>query len=482
MKLVKSLLEKCVCLALGVFLAALGLYLFKALSGPSLRPWHTWKPASEFHFHTDSITDLQGYLTLENDLFNELDAFQRKVKASRISRYSPNYRLAFPVDRFDWNRSVELKSASASGAVLMLHGMSDSPYSLRSLSYTFRRQGYHVLVLRLPGHGTAPSSLTRGSWEDMAKAVRLAILHLRKSLSPGRPLYLVGYSNGAALALEYALNSLENDQLPRPAGMILISPALTVTPAARFSRLIIAASHLPGLQKLAWLSRLPEYDPYKYNSFAINAGYQVYRLAEQVQKNLGTLRQKRKMADFPPVLAIQSVVDTTVSSRAVVDQLMAHLHSGRDELILFDVNRDADIVSLFARNDQEELASFMQEPTNYGLTLVTNRNPESPEVWEKRRPIGQGMITATPLQLQWPVGVYSLSHVALPIPPDDPVYGVGTEDKPTLGRVELRGEQRLLLVPADQLMRLRYNPFYNYMEKRILEFARRTADASRTQP
>lgn len=60
----------------------------------------------------------------------------------------------------NWNRSFELNADAQVGGVLLLHGMSDSPYSLRALSETFNRRGYQVLGLCLPGHGTAPSGLT----------------------------------------------------------------------------------------------------------------------------------------------------------------------------------------------------------------------------------------------------------------------------------------------------------------------------------
>jgi hypothetical protein len=76
-----------------------------------------------------------------------------------------------------------------------------------------------------------------------------------------------------------------------------------------------------------------------------------------------------------------------------------------------------------------------------------------------------------PLGLQWPAGVYSLSHVAVPFPADDWVYGRPPEGAVghgvQLGLVEARGERDLLRVPASQLIRLRANPFWGYVEERI---------------
>jgi len=41
---------------------------------------------------------------------------------------------------------------------------------------------------------------------------------------------------------------------------------------------------------------------------------------------------------------------------------------------------------------------------------------------------------------------------------------------PTLGSLQPRGERSLLQVPVSQLMRLRYNPFYPYLQQRVLAF------------
>jgi hypothetical protein len=73
--------------------------------------------------------------------------------------------------------------------------------------------------------------------------------------------------------------------------------------------------------------------------------------------------------------------------------------------------------------------------------------------------------------MAWPRGVYSLSHVAIPFAPDDPVYGSsGNEHKNgyqglPLGALQPRGETHLLTAPLSQLMRLRHNPFYAYVEQ-----------------
>ncbi len=71
--------------------------------------------------------------------------------------------------------------------------------------------------------------------------------------------------------------------------------------------------------------------------------------------------------------------------------------------------------------------------------------------------------------------IYSLSHIAPPIPPDDPLYG-GPDAGPSpgiqLGNLALRGERGALRVAASDVLRLRWNPFYAYLEERVLAFVR----------
>jgi len=75
--------------------------------------------------------------------------------------------------------------------------------------------------------------------------------------------------------------------------------------------------------------------------------------------------------------------------------------------------------------------------------------------------------------LSWPKDIYSLTHVALPFPPQDTLYGGHPQDKSPgiqLGAISLRGERSVLQIPAADMLRLHWNPFYPYVELRVLEF------------
>jgi alpha-beta hydrolase superfamily lysophospholipase len=361
----------------------------------------------------------------------------------------------------------------------MLHGYSDSPYSLRSLARLLHQSGGEVLGLRIPGHGTAPSALIQTTFADMAAAVRIGARHLGGKLG-GKPIFIVGYSNGGALAAHYALASLEDSSLPRPAGIILISPEIGIAEIAAYSDWQARLGDLLGLDKLAWNAVQPEYDPYKYNSFAVNAGYQAYQATVEIQSQLDRLEKQGRLGEIQPILAFQSAADATVEAPALLTKLFDRLKPGAHQLVLFDVNRIYKAQGLITTSlDVEDL---LAGPTRaYDVSVLTNRDNDSAPVVAHERPAGDSAVTATELGLDWPEEVYSLSHIALPFPPDDPLYGEGSgSENPgiRLGRLDLRGENRTLAIPNTAMTRQHWNPFFAYLSDRTRAFVMREADTT----
>jgi hypothetical protein len=232
-------------------------------------------------------------------------------------------------------------------------------------------------------------------------------------------------------------------------------------------------SVVPGLERLAWTQILPEFDPFKYNSFATNAGDVVHRLTRSVASRVGSRARAGANADFPPTLVLQSTVDATVSTDAIVDRLLRQLPPDRHELVLFDINRFAVKSMLLISDPGPVTARLMADDTlPFAVTLVANETPKTMEVHAFRKPpFSPEASPAEPLNLSWPMDVVSLSHVALPIPPDDPLYGrrpPENEDVLFLGQMPLQGERGLLKLSGDWLLRLRHNPFYRFLEARAL--------------
>ena len=310
------------------------------------------------------------------------------------------------------------EAADLRGGALLIHGLTDSPYSMRALAARLNARGYYTLSLRMQGHGTVPGGLVTPTWEDWAAAVRMGARHVRKVVGADRPLVLVGYSNGGALVTKYALDALEDATLPAPATLILVSPMIGVSPAARLARFISMLG--PVVDKARWIDVVPEYNPFKYNSFPANAGTQTFRLTHALGSQLTRAQRDGLLQRMPPVLAFQSVVDTTVSTPAVAYDLLDHLPAGRNELVLFDLNRHAG-VDAFTRPEAVLPRLIGGGARPYTVTLVTNANPDTAELSAMSVAAGATALTAEPLGLSWPDQMYSLSHIALPFPGGRPV-------------------------------------------------------------
>jgi alpha-beta hydrolase superfamily lysophospholipase len=445
-----------------------------------LAPWHTEALTEEFtaDMAGDEVRSLPDYLELEERLFRQLD--ERVVGKTpagpehALMRYSRG--SAADPNRWprNWNRTFVLEADAPIGGVLLLHGMSDSPYSLRAIGKSLNRVGYLVIGLRLPGHGTAPSGLTTVTWRDMAAAVRLAMMHLADEL-PDKPLHIIGYSNGGPLALDFALEAVAEFDMPVPASLVLVSPAIRVHPASALARFKAALSVLPGLGDLAFLAVMDEFDPFNYNSFATNAGAQVHAVTRDVDRRIRAL-SREAAAELPPILALKSTVDSTVTTEAIVDRLLMRLPAGRNELVLFDINRSAAAKSTLLITDPAPLTERLlaDDGLPFAVTFVTNEGPESVDVVARHKPpFSLEKFGVEPLGLRWPRGLVSLSHVALAFPPDDPLYGQTpprNSDLVFLGDIAIRGERGLIRIPADWLLRQRYNPFYSYLEARVLQW------------
>lgn len=460
----------------GIVIALLAGGIFLLNLQPDLSVWHTAELEDEFT--TESKIHYFGeYLALEERLFKQLDeavyAQIRPEEKHAINRFHKGS-LADP-DQWpiNWNRSFEMPVTRPVAGVLLLHGLSDSPYSLRSLGEKLSKTGIHVLGLRIPGHGTAPSGLVNVKWEDMAAAVVLSMHHLKETLGD-RPLYMVGYSNGGALAVQYMLSTLDTASLPRTSGVVLISPEIGVAKVAALAVWQGRIGRLLGLPKLAWNSVLPEYDPYKYNSFAVNAGDQAHRLTSEIQGQISRHAKSGGLSDLPPILAFQSVVDATVRAPALIEGLFNRLPQGNHELVLFDINRLESGNPLVNFKPLNQIYALLDKPTlPYSLAYVSNQTGSTRKVAVTQKNAASRRETILPLSSTWPAGVYSLSHIALPFSPDDPLYGgdaAGESPGIQLGNVVLRGEKGALRINPTSLLRMHWNPFYDYLEQRVVNF------------
>jgi alpha-beta hydrolase superfamily lysophospholipase len=472
----------------GSLVLALGFSLFAVSALAPLEPWHRETLDEEFKARQHRGLDFDGYLQQEQRLFDELrrvtagwDAGRESYALSRFNPAAPLNRLA---DDTTHNRSFRLTPASPVGQALLMHGLTDSPHSMRAMADALSARGFEVTVLRLPGHGTLPSMLVDVSMADWTAAVELAARDVASRLRPGQPYYLGGYSTGATLALLHTLQALQDPSLARPSRVLLMSPAIEITSAALLAEVIdfFAVLPVPLLEKVRWQSVEPEFDPVKYNSFPVNGSRQVKRATRALRAALDDAAAAGRLAGMPPVITWQSVVDSTVGAVGTVDTLYARLPGPAHRLVMFDVNRLQALVSVQrpAARTLIERAALGQR--GYTLDVVSNRDAGSSRIAVHRLAPDGGKRTID-TTLDWPTGIVSLGHVAMPFRPDDSVYGFlpgsGRDGIPSIGSLLLRGESGALTVSLGSLTRLRSNPFWPLIEADVADLVADDLTAAR---
>jgi alpha-beta hydrolase superfamily lysophospholipase len=450
--------------------------VFQSERQPDLAPWHTWAPR-EADAAEIARLDWPGWLGQEEQLNREVELHMRtalaaseRVRANRYYEGSPLYPGHFAQN---WNRSFELlPTGEPRGAVVLLHGLSDSPYSLRHVARVYVAHGFAAIGIRLPGHGTVPAGLTSVHWQDWRAAARLAVREARRLAGPGKPIHIVGYSNGGALAMQYTLDSLTEPGLDVPARVVLFSPMIGLTRFARFAGVAGWPALLPRFSKTAWLDIIPEFNPFKYGSFPVNAAVQSYELTQVLGEQLSNAVASGALSRLPPILAFQSVVDSTVAGEAVFSTLFSKVPANRSEIVLFDVNRATPLELLMSHDSLQLLGQMLPAgPQAYRITVIGN-SPGALRLTESNRLPGTGAREDHPLELEYPRGFFSLSHVALPFPCDDSLYGTEPDSENFgvhLGNQEPRGERGTLIRGADTLVRASCNPFFPYVIHRLEE-------------
>jgi esterase/lipase len=276
----------------------------------------------------------------------------------------------------DGNAPFELKPTAGDFAgrkktfrrgVLLTHGLTDSPYFMRPLAEFFRQNGFRVMAILLPGHGTQPGDLLDVRWQNWAEAVAYGTDRLAEEVDE---IYLAGFSAGAALSIYQSLRD------SRVQGLFLFSPALKISPRAKWANLHKLYSWL--IPSAKWVDIKPDRDIYKYESFPKNAAAQMHALTEELRAEL----QAHELNI--PVFAAASADDTTVDISATVECMASTQHPS-SKLVLYSTEPDKTPPGIPAEK----------------LELVNSVLPEQK--------------------------ILNSAHTAIVLPADDPHYGAAGE-------------------------------------------------------
>lgn len=368
--------------------------------------------------------DFQGYVAATREMLRKAHAGKAPELLERIIDGNAPFALE------PGNEAAVGQNRQYRRGVLLVHGLTDSPYSVRALAGFFREQGFRVMAVLLPGHGTRPGDLLEVRWQEWARAVAYGMEQLAREADE---VYLAGYSAGATLAVRQALLD------ERVRGLFLFSPAFRVSPFARLARLHKAYSWIWPAAR--WVDIKPDEDIFKYESFTKNAAYQMHALI----RDLRAQSPRRELTI--PVFSAASEDDTTVNSSATLAFMARLRHDVPSHLVYYATDTERVLPDL--RPAQIELVSSVLPEEN----------------------------------------VVSFSHLSLLVPPEDAHYGrageysnclhyfPGEMEKFTVCRRDgghiAQGEVTRERLREGMMRRLTYNPRYRELESSLQRFIER---------
>ncbi len=320
---------------------------------------------------------------------------------------------------------------------LLVHGLTDSPFLMQDLG---RRLADACLLVRsivLPGHATVPGDLLYVKYGAWVEALQYGIQSFQD-----RPtdLFVVGFSTGAATALYNQLTGGAGSEMVK--ALVLLSPAIEVKSRFAFAadwykiREVFVALDVKSREEFEakmWLDIAPDEDHVKYESFAKNAGDQIYDLTKEIE-DLGADR-----LSMPLFIAI-SEDDNTVNAKGAID-FFAASRDPRSRLILYTKAPNA------GKDDDPRL---VRRPSAY---------PDE--------------------------RILDFSHTAIPVAPDNRHYGRHGDYKNCMHYLEKPdkwakckasdpevrlGENTKENLERHTIQRLTYNPDFDHLAVAIVEF------------
>ncbi|WP_166421132.1 alpha/beta fold hydrolase [Pseudoalteromonas sp. Z1A8] len=415
--------------------------------------------ASDFKFIIKSKQ--QGLLRFENEYTHQRFNYQALLPFSdyldyeykHINKAKPHANMPCPVITQTYRQLVtqgkrkpdptiadiiapfELTYPNSNKVALLIHGLTDSPFTYHDLAQVYYQQGYTVRTILLPGHGSAASALLNVEVSQWQQAIKYGV---ERSVQDFDEVILAGYSTGAALLIDYATKQTVS---PKIKALMLYSPGSE--PHNKYGWI---AKWIDAIPFVNWIDKDADVDFAKYESFPLNAAAASYDAMSLASISSLNKRPALKL----PIFSVLSDIDTTIDTRTTL-KLLSTLHQGNSVKY-----KPLDTLVLYGNTDIL--------PPDFTSDYIVS-NPQ-----------------CTTLQCK---KIHGISHIAVVNSPQNPHYGINatyrncgsfinddllyktckTTKKPQLGE---RTSANLKDYPA--LQRLTYNPHFAELKMQISTF------------
>jgi len=184
--------------------------------------------------------------------------------------------------------------------VLLSHGFTGSPASMKPWGEALADRGFSVRVPRLPGHGTHWRDLNRVGWDDWYADLDAALSDLRATCDQ---VAVCGLSMGGALALRLA--ELRPDDVD---ALVLVNPAIATR--SRQLRLVPALKLvIPSMPGIGNDIKKPGADEVGYQRTPLRALHTLLRAWPAIEADLGKITA--------PLLLFRSMDDHVVDDTSI---------------------------------------------------------------------------------------------------------------------------------------------------------------------
>ncbi|MGQ0838632.1 alpha/beta hydrolase [Actinokineospora sp.] len=191
--------------------------------------------------------------------------------------------------------------------VLVSHGFTGSPFSMRPWADRLVAEGFSVRLPLLPGHGTTWQEMNRTGWTDWYGTVDTA---LRELLERCETVFVFGLSMGGTLCLRLA-----EEHGSAIAGVVLVNPSV-MTLRKEIKVVSVLSKVVPSIAPISDDIAKPGVTEHAYARTPLRAMASLVKLWATVRRDLSKVTQ--------PVLVLHSAGDHVVepeNSRIVLSEV-----------------------------------------------------------------------------------------------------------------------------------------------------------------
>ncbi len=195
----------------------------------------------------------------------------------------------------DWSEAAAFDFKGNRIGVLLLHGFTATPQSVRPWGEYLSKAGYTVSCPLLPGHGVSWQVMNKTRWQDWYETAVMDFENLQKDCDQ---VFVMGLSMGATLALKIA-----EDYPDKVTGLVLVNPSvMTKDWRAHFAPIVKLVK--PSLQGIGNDIKKADAQELAYDRFPVKAFDSLRHLWEITRTHLVNVTA--------PVLLFHSRQDHTV--------------------------------------------------------------------------------------------------------------------------------------------------------------------------